>query len=66
LVELLSGLFYGYPYCWSQYNLTTGKPPGTQWATDKFIKDGTHTYVGLPQLTITELSLMTHTPHTTI
>lgn len=39
----LPGLFYGYPYCWSQYNLTTGKPPGTQWATDKFIKDGTHT-----------------------
>ena len=38
-LNLPSGLFYGYPYCWSQYNLTTGKPPGTQWATDKFIKD---------------------------
>jgi hypothetical protein len=58
------GLFYGYPYCWSQYNLTiTGKPPGTQWATDKFLHDGTHTLV-ISQFFI-DLELhhtYTHTP----
>eukprot|EP01090_Pellita_catalonica_P019590 TRINITY_DN671_c0_g1_i1.p1 TRINITY_DN671_c0_g1~~TRINITY_DN671_c0_g1_i1.p1 ORF type:complete len:439 (-),score=33.23 TRINITY_DN671_c0_g1_i1:87-1403(-) len=37
------GRFYGYPYCWSQGNLTEnhGNPPGTQWAYPTFMS--THT-----------------------
>lgn len=27
-----AGLFYGYPYCWSEYLLEGGKGPKTQWA----------------------------------
>ncbi|RYZ07644.1 MAG: hypothetical protein EOO73_11755 [Myxococcales bacterium] len=27
-----AGRFYGYPYCWSEYNLPNGNGPGTQWA----------------------------------
>lgn len=37
--------FYGYPYCWSEGNLTSPMRggPGTQWADPTFISDGTHT-----------------------
>jgi glucose/arabinose dehydrogenase len=44
---LHSGFFGGYPYCWSQFNLTQnkGKPIGSQWAHENFINDGTHTDV---------------------
>jgi glucose/arabinose dehydrogenase len=32
-LEQNAGRFYGYPYCWSEFNLpTTGSGPGTQWA----------------------------------
>jgi glucose/arabinose dehydrogenase len=37
------GKFYGYPYCWAEYLLAKGKGPGTMWATEQFMKDGTHT-----------------------
>jgi glucose/arabinose dehydrogenase len=38
-----SGKFYGYPYCWSEYNLPKyGKGKGTQWAHPDFINDGVH------------------------
>jgi len=38
------GEFYGYPYCFSQYNLTTVTTPrGTQYAVPPFLSDGTHT-----------------------
>jgi len=38
------GKFYGYPYCFSQYNLTTVTTPrGTQYALPQFISDGIHT-----------------------
>lgn len=39
------GLFYGYPYCWSEGELAAGDGPGTQWAypngpeTDAWCKD---------------------------
>lgn len=42
LQNLLSetGKFYGYPYCWSQYNLTTVTTPrGTQYALPDFIEN---------------------------
>lgn len=32
-LEQNAGRFYGYPYCWSEFNLPdTGSGPGTQWA----------------------------------
>lgn len=32
-LEANAGRFYGYPYCWSEFDLpTTGDGPGTQWA----------------------------------
>lgn len=32
-LEQNAGRFYGYPYCWSEFNLpNTGDGPGTQWA----------------------------------
>jgi len=38
------GKFYGYPYCWSQYNLSTVSTPiGTQYGLTPFLTDGTHT-----------------------
>jgi len=38
------GTFYGYPYCFSQYNLSTVTTPrGTQYAVPPFLSDGTHT-----------------------
>ena len=37
------GKFYGYPYCWSQYNLNVGTPRNTQWAWPDFINQG-YTY----------------------
>jgi glucose/arabinose dehydrogenase len=38
------GLFYGYPYCWSQYNLSAvNTPRGTQYGLAPFLTDGTHT-----------------------
>ncbi|KAL1920019.1 uncharacterized protein VTP21DRAFT_1165 [Calcarisporiella thermophila] len=40
------GAFYGYPYCWSEYDLTrfnTGKGKSTQWAWPEFMEDGIHT-----------------------
>jgi glucose/arabinose dehydrogenase len=39
-----SGEFHGYPYCWSEYNLSddVGMGPGTQWAMPRFMDDGTH------------------------
>jgi len=39
------GLFYGYPYCWSEYQMAINKslPRGTQWAHPNFINDGKHT-----------------------
>jgi glucose/arabinose dehydrogenase len=41
------GLFYGYPYCWSEFLLPTGvgMGPNTQWAHPQSISDGTHTDV---------------------
>ena len=40
------GKFYGYPYCWSAYNLTPiATPRLTQYALASFMSDGTHTYV---------------------
>jgi len=40
-----SGKFYGYPYCWSEYDLPPqySKGRGSQWAHPNFINDGTHT-----------------------
>jgi len=39
-----AGNFYGYPYCWSEYNLPVyGQGAGTQWAHPNFMNDGTHT-----------------------
>jgi len=36
--------FYGYPYCWSEYDLPVyGLGEGTQWAHPNFMNDGTHT-----------------------
>jgi len=39
------GLFYGYPYCWSEYKLAVNhsKPVGTQWTHPDFLNDGKHT-----------------------
>jgi len=39
------GLFYGYPYCWSEGILANNKshPSGTQWAHPNFMNDGKHT-----------------------
>eukprot|EP00026_Physarum_polycephalum_P009788 Phypoly_transcript_09924.p1 GENE.Phypoly_transcript_09924~~Phypoly_transcript_09924.p1 ORF type:complete len:434 (+),score=45.69 Phypoly_transcript_09924:76-1302(+) len=38
------GAFYGYPYCWSQYNLSAVTTPrGTQYGLAPFLTDGTHT-----------------------
>jgi hypothetical protein len=34
--------FYGYPYCWSAYDLR-GKQRGEQIAHAKFYRDGVHT-----------------------
>jgi len=44
-LNLLSspGKFYGYPYCWSEYNLPKfGKGAGTMWAHNDFVHDGIH------------------------
>eukprot|EP00026_Physarum_polycephalum_P007988 Phypoly_transcript_08061.p1 GENE.Phypoly_transcript_08061~~Phypoly_transcript_08061.p1 ORF type:complete len:445 (+),score=44.38 Phypoly_transcript_08061:186-1520(+) len=39
----MPGKFYGYPFCWSQYNLTTVSTPFlTQYAHPDFVTDGTH------------------------
>lgn len=39
-----NGAFYGYPYCWSQYNLSTvSTPRGTQYAQPESMNDGIHT-----------------------
>lgn len=35
------GSHYGYPYCFSTYDLD-GHPPGTQFAWPTFLDDGTH------------------------
>ena len=39
------GLFYGYPFCWSEFLLPAGvgMGPGTQWVHPQFMGDGTHT-----------------------
>jgi len=38
------GRFYGYPYCWAEYELPRfGKGKGTLWAHENTIKDGVHT-----------------------
>jgi len=39
------GGFYGYPYCWTEYDLAPqyAKGRGTQWAHPNFMNDGTHT-----------------------
>jgi len=37
------GNFYGYPYCWSQFKLSTvNTPPGTQYVHPNFMNDGIH------------------------
>lgn len=37
------GRFYGYPYCWSQYNLSAvTTPKGTQYGLAPFLTDGVH------------------------
>jgi glucose/arabinose dehydrogenase len=36
------GQFYGYPYCWSEYQLAGGSGPGSQWAQPQTQNDGTH------------------------
>ena len=40
-----TGRSYGYPYCWSEFLLPDGRGlgPGTQWAHQRFVNDGTHT-----------------------
>jgi glucose/arabinose dehydrogenase len=42
-LEANAGRFYGYPYCWSEFNLPNGLGAGTQWADPTFMNDGTHT-----------------------
>jgi len=39
-----AGAFHGYPYCWTEYSLpaNVGKGPGTMWAHESTMKDGTH------------------------
>jgi glucose/arabinose dehydrogenase len=39
------GLFYGYPYCWSEYSLPPqyAQGKGAQWAHPNFMNDGVHT-----------------------
>jgi len=38
------GSFYGYPYCWAEYDLGKyGHGAGTMWAHEKFMNDGVHT-----------------------
>jgi glucose/arabinose dehydrogenase len=39
------GRFYGYPYCWTEYNLPqgVGAGRGAQWAHPQFMNDGMHT-----------------------
>jgi len=37
-----SGQFYGYPYCWSEFQLPNETLPGTQWLHPNFQNDGTH------------------------
>jgi len=36
------GQFYGYPYCWSEYNLPGGSGAGSQWAQLQSMNDGVH------------------------
>jgi len=38
------GRFYGYPYCWSEYSLPSGRGlgRGAQWADPSTMNDGTH------------------------
>jgi len=38
------GAFYGYPFCWTEFRLpaNVGKGPGTMWAHEQTINDGTH------------------------
>jgi len=38
------GAFHGYPYCWAEFILpaNVGKGPGTQWAHEATMNDGTH------------------------
>jgi len=57
------GLFYGYPYCWSQYNLTNGMPPGTQWTTDRFLHDGTHSDAWCQNPAMVEKPRLNFPPH---
>jgi len=38
-----AGLFYGYPYCFSEYLIYGSKGPGTQWVHPSFANDGIHT-----------------------
>jgi glucose/arabinose dehydrogenase len=38
-----AGKFYGYPYCWSEYDLPVyGLGKGTQWVHPNFMNDGVH------------------------
>ncbi|CAG8486391.1 11111_t:CDS:2 [Paraglomus brasilianum] len=39
------GTFYGYPFCWTEYNIPggLGKGRGSQWAWPDFMNDGIHT-----------------------
>jgi len=39
------GLFYGYPFCWTQFKLRQNfsNPIGTQWGLPQFMNDGVHT-----------------------
>jgi len=41
----MSGQFYGYPYCWSEYLLpqNQSQPRGAQWVHPNFMNDGVHT-----------------------
>jgi len=38
------GVFYGYPYCWSEYLLAENhsQPRGAQWVHENFMSDGIH------------------------
>ncbi len=40
-----AGGYYGFPFCWTQYDLpgAPSTPRGTQWADPAFIGDGVHT-----------------------
>jgi glucose/arabinose dehydrogenase len=59
------GKFYGYPFCWSQYNLSTVTTPrNTQYGLTQFLNDGTHTDKWCQNATNVVKPMYTLHPHT--